>query len=74
MGPDPLTFLDVLKVIHTSPQRLQSNFIREHSQIVGRLASCGLITTEIPLTRGMFGHHWRLTLKGLRVVELGEDE
>lgn len=69
-----LTALDVLRVIYTTPQKLQSNFVREHSQIVARLASCGLITTEIPPAGGMYGYHWRVTLKGLRVIELGEDE
>ena len=74
MGSDPLTtpdLLDILQEIYRHPKRLQSNFIRDHAYEVGRLASLGLITTRY---LDAFGHHWRVTFTGLRVIELGEIE
>lgn len=73
MGSNPL--IEVLQEIYRHPKRLQSNFCREQAHTVGRLASAGLISTEIPANSGMFGYHWRVTLNGLRVLELtGVDE
>jgi hypothetical protein len=65
------TLIDILAAIHESPQSLQSNFCRTHSHSVARLASLGLITTAI---KGTYGSKWRLTFKGLRVLELGNDQ
>jgi hypothetical protein len=67
MGPDPL--IAVLRLLYAQPQKLQSNFIREHSQIVARLASCGLITTEVTPQSGLYGYTWRVTLKGMKVLD-----
>lgn len=72
MGTDPL--IHALHVIHQSPPKLQSNFARDHSQVIARLASCGLISTEVPPKSGMFGYHWRVTLKGLRVLDALDEE
>ena len=67
--------IEVLQEIYRHPKRLQSNFSRENSQVIARLASTALISTEIPASSGQFGYHWRVTVKGLRVIELiGEDE
>lgn len=76
MGRDPLTVLDVLRGIHGFPKRLQSNYVRDNSQIVARLASTGLITTAVTTAEGdTYGMFWRVTFKGLRVLELaGDDE
>lgn len=63
------SLMDVLMTIYTRPRSLQSNFARHHSYAIARLASLGLITTAVGET---FTHNWRLTLKGLRVLELGE--
>lgn len=65
------TLIDVLSEIHGYPKSLQSNFVREHSHNVARLASLGLITTAIG---GTYGNHWRCTFKGLRVLELGDNK
>lgn len=65
------TLIDVLGAIHEAPRSLQSNFCRTHAHSVARLASLGLITTAI---KGTYGSKWRLTFKGLRVLELGTDE
>ena len=61
----------VLASIHRYPKKLQSNFARDHAYEVARLASLGLITTR---EGDGFGHSWRCTYKGLRVLELGEPE
>ena len=71
MGPDPLTLIDVLASIHKKPRRLQSNFVRDNAYEVARLASLGLITTHF---QGAYGHDWRCTYKGLRVLEIGNIE
>lgn len=72
---EALTLLDVLTEIHKSPRRLQSNFARDHCVMVARLASCGLITTRFTSQGAtFFGHSWRVTYPGLRVIELGEQE
>lgn len=65
------TLIDTLSAIHESPKSLQSNFCRIHAQEVARLASLGLITTAL---KGSYGTKWRLTFKGLRVLELGNEE
>lgn len=74
MGTNPL--IDVLKKVYEKPRSLQSDFIRDNSQVVARLASCGLITTRIPMPGGLgaFSHQWRLTYKGIRVLEMAEPE
>lgn len=72
MGANAL--MEVLREIHRNPPRLQSNFVRDNSQIVARLASNGLISTELPPASGMYGYHWRVTMKGLRVLELTEED
>ena len=72
MGANALDY--VLKEIYRHPKKLQSNFCRELSWAVARLASSGLITTEIPSQSGTFENHWRVTLKGLRVLDLVMEE
>ena len=73
MGGNAL--IEVLRDIHLAPKRLQSNFVRDNAQVVARLASCGLITTRFNIDDLTFyGHHWRVTYSGLRVLELGEQE
>ena len=69
MGGNAL--MGVLASIHRFPKKLQSNFARVHAYEVGRLASLGLITTR---EGEGYGHSWRVTYKGLRVLELGEPE
>ena len=69
MGTD--TLIDTLGAIYASPPALQSNFVRDNTRGVARLASLGLITTAIG---DSFGNHWRVTYRGLRVLELGENE
>lgn len=77
MGANPLggpaALIDVLREIYSHPKRLQSNFARDHAHAIARLASCGLISTELPPASGMYGYHWRVTMKGLRVLELTEE-
>ena len=68
-----VSLLDILLEIYRKPCSLQANFVREFSHSFARLASCGLITSELPPSSGSFGNHWRVTLKGLRVIELTED-
>lgn len=63
------TLIDVLSEIYRTPKSLQSNYARTHAYSFGRLASLGLITTAIKQT---FGNFWRVTHKGLRVLEIGE--
>ena len=65
------TLIDVLTEIFIKPRALQSNFSREHSHEIARLASVGLITTAF---KGTFGNHWRCNVKGLRVLDLGDDQ
>jgi hypothetical protein len=69
MGANTLILL--LVEIYASPKKLQSNFVRDNSYGVARLASLGLISTAI---NGTFGHHWRVTYKGLRLLDYGDDE
>lgn len=71
MGSNPLDLMDILREIYRHPRRLQSDFVRDHPYEVARLASLGLITTRL---MNDFGHHWRVTFTGLRVIELGEIE
>lgn len=61
----------VLRDIHDKPRRLQSDFCRTYAYEVARLASLGLITTRL---LDVYGHHWRCTFKGLRLLELGDPE
>lgn len=63
-----------LAAVNEFPKRLQSNFVRDNAWEIARLASCGLITTAITLNCGeaVYGHFWRCTWKGLRVLELGD--
>lgn len=65
------TLIDILQGIYQQPRKLQSNYCRDYPMQVARLASLGLITTRIG---DSFGNLWRITYKGLRVVELGETE
>lgn len=69
MGRD--TLINTLRGIYDRPKALQSNFSRDNAHWVGRLASLGLITTSI---NGSFGNYWRITYKGLRVLDYGDDE
>ena len=68
MGNDSL--IDIMLSIFIHPKSLQSNFSREHAYSVARLASLGLISTGYPLPTGgiSYGHHWRLTHKGLKIL------
>lgn len=73
MGANPL--IEVLREVHLAPKRLQSNYARDHAQVMARLASCGLITTRFTANgETFFGQSWRVTYSGLRVLELGEQE
>lgn len=68
MGTNPLT--SVLSSIYLEPKKLQSNFCRENSQMVARLASQGFITTRYPEpTPTLFGWSWRITGAGLHYLE-----
>lgn len=69
MGADAL--MNTLRGIYDKPKSLQSNFIRVNCHWVARLASLGLITTAI---KGTYGNHWRVTFKGLRVLDYGDTE
>lgn len=69
MVTDPL--IDSLLRIYEKPKTLQSDFCRENSHWVGRLASLGFITTALD---GFFGNHWRVTLTGLRFLDQYEGE
>lgn len=65
--------IDVLREIHLAPKRLQSNYVRDHAQLVARLASTGLITTRFDIDGlTFFGVAWRVTYSGLRVLELSD--
>ena len=64
-----LNLMEVLGQIYFYPKKLQSNFCREHSWAIARLASLGLITTKLPQH---YGHSWRMTAKGLIVIEMGD--
>ncbi len=69
MGRNSL--VEILQSIYVAPRALQSVFFRDNAHAVCRLASLGLITTAI---NGSFGNHWRITYKGLRVLDYGEQE
>jgi hypothetical protein len=64
------TLIDVMLEVFITPKALQSNYVREHSYEMARLACIGLISTSYPLPSGelAYGYHWRLTHKGLRLL------
>jgi hypothetical protein len=68
MGTD--TLIDVMLEVFITPKSLQSNYVRDHSYEMARLASIGLVSTGYPTPSGevVYGHHWRLTHKGLRLL------
>lgn len=63
--------LPVLKAVYLRGGiSLQSNFAREHVQIVGALASIGYLSTKEEA--GTFGNTWRPTFAGLlKLTEKG---
>ena len=56
----------VLEDLHDAPQTVSSNWARTNASEVAAAASCGFITTQTPTG---FGRSWRLTSKGLAVLE-----
>ena len=62
--------LEVLHKAYLTGFTLQSNFAREHAQIVGALASMSLISTKEG--GSTFGNIWRTTFAGLlKLTEKG---
>lgn len=55
--------LEVLRKAYLGGFSLQSNFAREHDQLVGALASMGLISTKEG--ENAYGKVWRTTFAGL---------
>jgi hypothetical protein len=65
-GDNPL--LDTLNYIwHLGSVRVQSDYARAHAAAVAMAASLGMITTRV--AKDSYGREWRLTAKGLRVLE-----
>lgn len=56
----------LLQSIYTRPMAIQSNTARRDADIVAMAASIGLITTQI--TPGTYGRDWRVTTKGLELL------
>jgi hypothetical protein len=51
----------------TGRLRVQSDYARQQAAEIAMAASLGLITTREPNSR--YGRDWRLTAKGLRLLE-----
>jgi hypothetical protein len=51
----------------TGTLRVQSDYARHHGAEIAMVASLGLITTRE--TKERYGRDWRLTAKGIRVLE-----
>jgi hypothetical protein len=61
----------LLQFIYERPLAIQSNTARRDADVVAMAASMGLITTEI--TPHMFGRDWRITNKGLLLLNEGNN-
>lgn len=55
----------VLQAIYHHPKTLQSNYVRKHSELVAKLASLGLITTNSGYS---FGKVWLVTASGIAAI------
>jgi hypothetical protein len=61
----------LLQSIYIKPLAIQSNTARRDADVVAMAASMGLITTEI--TPHTFGRDWRVTSKGLVLLNEGNN-
>jgi hypothetical protein len=63
----------VLLRCHDDPPSLKSNFARDNAPEIAMAASLGLITTKLhdPHLFVQFGQEWRLTTRGLMLLEEG---
>jgi hypothetical protein len=61
----------LLQFIYERPLAIQSNTARRDADLVAMAASMGLITTEI--TPHTFGRDWRVTSKGLVLLNEGNN-
>jgi hypothetical protein len=62
----------LLQTIFVKPLAIQSNTARRDADLVAMAASLGLITTQI--TPHTFGRDWRITGKGLLLLNEGNNE
>jgi hypothetical protein len=61
----------LLQFIYERPLAIQSNTARRDADVVAMAASMGLITTQI--TPHTFGRDWRVTGKGLVLLNEGNN-
>ena len=57
---------ELLQSIYERPMTIQSNTARTSADLVAMAASMGLITTQI--SPHLFGREWRITNKGLLLL------
>jgi hypothetical protein len=62
----------LLQIVYVKPLAIQSNTARRDADLVAMAASLGLITTQI--TPHTFGRDWRITGKGLLLLNEGNHE
>lgn len=65
------TLIEALEEVYRDPLALQSNYVRDNSHDIARLASTGLITVAFTVNGlTFFGNKWRVTEKGLGVLRV----
>jgi hypothetical protein len=67
-----MTLRSLLQSIYERPLAIQSNAARTEAALVAMAASLGLITTQI--SPHQFGRDWRITNKGLLLLNEEPDD
>lgn len=67
-----MTLRELLQSIYERPMTIQSDTARAQAAVVAMAASLGLITTQ--LSPHKFGRAWRITNRGLLLLNEDEDQ
>lgn len=66
---DVQTLLPVLRRAWENPFTTRSDFARENTEVVAMAACLGLITVKHHNTLNEWGNNWRITARGLQLLE-----